>query len=128
MECFLSEAPIMFKSKIMFIVVLSVTEAGLFAVVQCTEDMIYAIRVMNSMMLNVELPMVFSLHNKGSKDFVDNWSVGRKTRHIEKKEYWLASGRRVKTCHLTDFERYDVQFVGHDEYMDPGTHKGRMLE
>eukprot|EP00957_Ditylum_brightwellii_P034873 2642690-Ditylum_brightwellii.AAC.1 len=39
---FMFEAPITFKSKMMPIVALSVTEAERFAVVQCTQDMIYA--------------------------------------------------------------------------------------
>eukprot|EP00957_Ditylum_brightwellii_P007111 539753-Ditylum_brightwellii.AAC.2 len=64
---FLNEAPINYKSKMMPIVVLSVTEAKLFAAVQCMQDMLCAIRILNSMGLKVKLPMIFYLDSKGAK-------------------------------------------------------------
>jgi hypothetical protein len=59
------------------IVALSVTEAELFVAVMCVQDMVYIImRVLLSMGLQVELPMIIEIDNKVAKHLVDNWSVG----------------------------------------------------
>eukprot|EP00957_Ditylum_brightwellii_P071781 5456461-Ditylum_brightwellii.AAC.1 len=65
------------------IIALSVTEAELFATVQCVQDMLFAMRVLNAMQLQVKLPMPLHINNKGAKDFTNNWLVGDKTRHVE---------------------------------------------
>eukprot|EP00957_Ditylum_brightwellii_P118928 9070672-Ditylum_brightwellii.AAC.1 len=80
---FLCEAPILIKSKMMTIVTLLFTNAEFFAAVLCVRDMICAMRISNDMGLKVELPMILYLDNKGVKDFVNNWSIGDHTRHIE---------------------------------------------
>jgi hypothetical protein len=62
----------------MHIVALSVTEAELFAAVMCVQDMLYIMRVLPSMGLKVQLPMLLEI-DKGAKDLIDNnWSVGRR--------------------------------------------------
>eukprot|EP00957_Ditylum_brightwellii_P074345 5648381-Ditylum_brightwellii.AAC.1 len=118
---FLCCVPISYKSKIMPIVALSVTEADLFAAVQCAQYMFCAHRIMNSMGLKVKLPIILYLDNKGAKDFVDNWSIGGHTRHIVVNSTFVGNER--KQLHI-------VQFVGMDEYMvdELDTHKGRVLE
>eukprot|EP00957_Ditylum_brightwellii_P054520 4130425-Ditylum_brightwellii.AAC.1 len=54
---FLCKAPISVKSKMMPVIVLSVAEAELFAAVQCSQDMLCILRIMNSMGLKIKLPM-----------------------------------------------------------------------
>jgi hypothetical protein len=49
------------------IVALSVTEAKLFVAVMCVQDMLYIMRVLLSMGLQVELPMIIEIDNKGEK-------------------------------------------------------------
>eukprot|EP00957_Ditylum_brightwellii_P042543 3221139-Ditylum_brightwellii.AAC.1 len=61
---FLCCAPISYKSKMMPIIALSVTEAKLFAAIQCAQDMLCALWIMNSMGLKVKLPMILYLDNK----------------------------------------------------------------
>jgi hypothetical protein len=39
--------------------------------------------------LQVELPMIIEIDNKGAKDLVDNWSVGSRLRHVEVKQFFL---------------------------------------
>ena len=71
------------------IVALSVTEAELFAAVMCVQDMLYMMRVLESMGLSVEKPMVLEIDNKGAKDLIDNWSGGGRLRHVEVKQFFL---------------------------------------
>jgi len=73
---FLQSALISFCSKMMPIVALSVTEV-------CTQDMLFEMRVLNSMGLKVKLPMILEIDNKGTKNLVNNWSIGGRTRHVE---------------------------------------------
>eukprot|EP00957_Ditylum_brightwellii_P139063 10599266-Ditylum_brightwellii.AAC.1 len=86
---FLCEAPISYKSKMMPIVALLVPEAELFAAVLCVQNMMMVLRIMNSMGLKVQLPMILYIDNKGANVFVHNWSVGGRTRHIKVKQYFL---------------------------------------
>eukprot|EP00957_Ditylum_brightwellii_P117484 8960183-Ditylum_brightwellii.AAC.1 len=65
------------------IIALSVTEAELFAAVLCVQDMLFAMRVLNAMQLQVKLPMTLYIDNKGATDFANNWLIGGRTRHVE---------------------------------------------
>ena len=64
-------------------VALSVTEAELNAATQCVQDMLYAMRVVESLGLKVQKPMILRVDNKGAHDLAHNWSVGGRTRHID---------------------------------------------
>jgi hypothetical protein len=75
---FLCGAVITMRSKMMLMVALSVTEAELFAAVVTAQDMPFIMRIFESMGLLVELLMVLEVDNKGAKDLVNNWSVGRR--------------------------------------------------
>jgi hypothetical protein len=39
--------------------------------------------------LQVQLPMILEIDNKGAKDLIDNWSVGGRLRHVEVKQFFL---------------------------------------
>ena len=71
------------------VIALSVTEAELYAAIMCVQDMLYAMRILNSMGLEVELPMVLEVDNKGAVDICNSWTVGGRTRHVEVKMYFL---------------------------------------
>ena len=64
-------------------VALSVTEAELNAATQCAQDMLYAMRVMESLGLKVQKPMILRVDNKGAHDLAHNWSIGGRTRHVD---------------------------------------------
>jgi hypothetical protein len=142
---FLNGSAISFRSKMMPIVALSVTEAELFAAVLCAQDMMYALRIMNSIGLKVKLPMKLYVDNKGAKDLCNNWSVGGRTRHIEVKQYFLREMKEAgiievlwksgeeqtsdvftKNLARPAFEKHTVKFVGVDDYMSPK--QGRVSE
>ena len=146
-------APIVFRSKMMPIVALSVTEAELFAATQCAQDMLYTMRVLESMGLRVKKPMRLFVDNKGAVDLANNWRVGGRTRHIEVKQYFL---RELKEARMIDtiwmkgndmtsdmltknlgrqlFEKHIKHFCGEDEYMfgdiifKPELSKGRVSQ
>lgn len=86
---FLEGAPVSIKSKTMLIVALLVTEAELCAAVQCAQDVMHAMRILESIGLQVKKPMKLYVDNKGAVDITHNWSVGGRTRHIEVKQYFL---------------------------------------
>lgn len=69
----------------MSIVVLSVTEAELYSAVQCAQDMLFVMSMMNNIRVKVKLPMVLEVDNKGAVDLTNNWTVGRRARHVEVK-------------------------------------------
>jgi hypothetical protein len=61
---------------------LSVTESELVAAGSAAQDMLYEMRVLESISLKVQLPMVLEVDNKGVVDLANNWSVGGCTHHI----------------------------------------------
>jgi hypothetical protein len=61
---------------------LSVTESELVAAIDCVQDLLFERRVLESIGLQVELPMILRVDNKGVVDLVNNWSVTGRTRHI----------------------------------------------
>ena len=132
---FLEDAPISMKSKMMPIVALSVTEAELFAAVQCAQDMMHAMRILETMGLKVEKPMKLFVDNKGAVDLTHNWSVGGRTRHIEVKQYFLRELKEAgiievhwingsdmtadvltKNLAAAEFARHNSSFVSDDVY------------
>jgi hypothetical protein len=82
-------APFSMKSKTMTTSHLSVTESETVSAVSCVQDMLFGKRVLESIGLKVELPMVLKVDNKGVVDLVNNWSVGGCTRHITTKVNFL---------------------------------------
>jgi hypothetical protein len=49
------------------------------ALISCVQEMVHVKQLIESMSLNVKLPMIIKVDNKGAKDLVNNWSiVGRK--------------------------------------------------
>ena len=70
------------KSKGQTATTLSVTESELVAAVDCVQDLLFEKRVLESLGLKVETPMILQVDNKGVMDLANNWSVGGRTRHI----------------------------------------------
>ena len=111
---FLCSAPITMKSKMMPVVALSVTEEELFSGTQCAQDMLFVMRVMESIGLKVRNPMILHMDNKGAKDLINNWSIGGQTRHIEVKQHFLRE--------LKDQELIEVKWKPTDETKIQGQH------
>ena len=133
---FLFDAPISMKSKMMPIVALSVTEAELYAATCCAQDMLFEMRILESIGLKVKKPMILNVDNKGAKDLCDNWSVGGRTRHVEVKQMFLRELKESKiistnwipgdemrsdifTKNLPGplFEKHGAKYFGDDQYV-----------
>ena len=59
------------------------TEAEFIALVQCVQEMLYVKKVLNSMELQVELPMIVYCDNKGAVDMANGWNIGGGTKHMD---------------------------------------------
>ena len=94
-SAWLCDTPIICGSKMMSIVALSVMEAELYAAVQCVMDMMYICRELTGLELEVKLPMIVEVNNKGCVDFCNNWSFARRTRRIEVKQYFLRDLKEI---------------------------------
>ena len=86
---FLEGAPVAMRSVGARVVALSVTEVELYAATMCAQEMMYVTRVMKSIGLTVQKPMILELDNQGAVDLINNWSVGGRTKHIEVRQYFL---------------------------------------
>ena len=49
--------------------------------VTCAQDMMYAKHIIESLGLDMELPMILEIDNRGAVDLINSWSVGGRTRH-----------------------------------------------
>ena len=86
---FLNDAPVSSASRMQGHVTLSVTEAELTAATQRAQDMLFVMRVIESVGLKIKKPMMLEVDNKGAKDLTHNWSVGGRTRHVNVRGWFL---------------------------------------
>jgi hypothetical protein len=103
----LEGAPVVMRSTMQKVVALSVTEAELMYGTECAQDMLYTMRIVESMGLKVEKPMILEIDNKGAVDLTNNWSVGGRTRHIDTRYYFLRELKEqgiIKTVWLSGLE------------------------
>jgi len=133
---FLQGAPISEKSNLQKCTTLSVTEAELVSATQCAQDMVFAMRVLESMGLKVKKPMILHVDNKGAKDFANNWSAGGRLRHVHVREFYLRELKEkgvirvvwVSTDNMPSdlftknlpgaaFDKHTAAFCGHDNCM-----------
>jgi hypothetical protein len=92
----LEGAPVIIRSKMESIVVaLSVTESELISSTECAQDMLYSMRIVKSIGLQVEKPMILEIDNKGMVDIANNRSVGDRTRHMNTRYYFLRELKEV---------------------------------
>jgi len=133
---FLCGAPIIQRSIMQKIVALSVTKAELIAATSNAQDMMYVKRLLESMNLQVKLPMILEVDNKGDVDLIHNYSVGGRTRHMETRQYYLrklkeknilvvkwkagvenSSDMFTKNLPKKEFNKHAAVYVGSDQYM-----------
>ena len=89
-----------------------------------------------SMGLQVKLPMILDMDNKGAVNLANNWSVGGQTRHVDMRNYFLRELKdegvliirhvagedneadiSTKNTSGPVFKKHIRKFVGDDEYM-----------
>ena len=132
---FLEGCPITFRSSTQKFVTLSITEAESAAGVMVAQDMLYIYRLLGSIGLSVELPMLLETDNKGAVDLANNWSVGGQTHHVDVRNHFLRelkdeglimvkhiSGDEneadIFTKNTSALNRHIPKFVGVDKYME----------
>jgi hypothetical protein len=131
---FLEGAMVSAKSRMQKCVTLSTTEAEMMSMTECVQDMLFIMRILQSMELKVKLPMVIHCNNKGAVDLANNWSTSGRSRHVATKTMflrelkeegilkieWISSEHMVSdvfTKNLGDKDFYKCirKFVGEDE-------------
>jgi hypothetical protein len=75
---YLCGAAVIEKSSTQRNTTLSVTEAELVAGTECSQDMLYIKKILESMGLKVKLPMILKIDNKGIVDFRKSWTMARR--------------------------------------------------
>ena len=122
---------------------MSVTEAELGAATQCAQDMLFAMRIIESLELRVKKPMKLYVDNKGAHDITHNWSIGSRTRHVDVRMHffrelkeeniievnWIPGDENpsdllTKNLQGPLFEKHVVTYVGYDEYVKGRPTKG----
>jgi hypothetical protein len=135
---FLEGAPVVMQSNGQKSVTLSMTEAELAAAVQTAQDMMFAMRVIESIGLWVQKPMILKLDNSGAHGLTHNWSVGGHTRHMDATMRYLGELKEdgIIACNCVSgeensadlftknlpgqlFNKHTSTFVGQDNYMTP---------
>ena len=86
---FMNGAPTSFCSAMEKFVTLSVTEADIVAGIMVVQDMMYMYRLMKSLKLKVELPMVLEIDNSRAANVANSWSVGGRMCHVDVHNYFL---------------------------------------
>jgi len=88
-EVTLNGAPVVMRSIGQKIVALSVTEAELIARTQGAQEMLYIMRLLESIRLKVKKPMILECDNKGARYICNNWTVNGRTKHMDTRYYFL---------------------------------------
>ena len=98
--------------------------------------MLYVYRLLESLELEVELPMILEMDNSGAVNIANSWSVGSRTHHVDVHNYFL---RKLKDQGLLSihhiagesndadiftknvmsavFDRHAPVYMGTDEYV-----------
>jgi hypothetical protein len=140
---FLNKAPITMKSKMQTCVTLDVTSAELVSATQCAQDMLFIMRVLESIELKVKKPMRLEVDNTGAVDLSHNWSVSGRTRHDSIRQsflrelnedgiievFWIETSKNssdIFTKNLSGpvFEKHTSTYCGRDEYMNSDDSQG----
>ena len=132
-ECFWSGVLSLLGSMQKFIT-LSVTEAKSAAGAMIAKDMLNVYRLLLSLELQVELPLILEMDNKGEVDLANNCSIGGCTRHVDMRNFFLCEVKDkgilvikhvpceenyahifMKNTLAQVFERHVPKFVRHDK-------------
>jgi hypothetical protein len=132
---FLQGATISEKSKVQQSTTLSVTEAELNSGMECIQDMLFAMRILESVGLKVKKPMNITIDNKGAVDYANNWTTGGRMRHAAVKLNFMRELKErgiieVNWCRSEDmpadlftknlggqlFQQHTAVFCGEDDH------------
>jgi hypothetical protein len=133
---FLCGAPVTMKSRMQGRVTPDVTSAELVSGTQCAQDMLFVMRVIESMGLKVKKPMTLEIDNEGTVDISHNWSASGRSRHDSVRQSFLrelkeddiinvkwtptdenSSDLFTKNLAGPKFEKHAAVHCGYDEHM-----------
>ena len=80
---------IAWKSKQQDCVTLFVAEAEYIAAVHCAAEMLFILQVVESLGIEVQLPMTLHVDSEGAKRMANNWSTKGRTKHIDVRHHFL---------------------------------------
>ncbi len=91
---------------------LSVTEAEIVAGVMVAQDMQHVYHLLESLDLQVKLPMVLEMDNSGAVDVANSWSMGGRMHHVDVRNYFLCElkdqGLSVITHNVGEINDADI--------------------
>ena len=93
---FLNDAPISEKSNVQQCTTLSITEAEAVSGSNCAQDMLFGMRVLESVGLKVKKPMQLFIDNKGAVDYVNSWSTSGRMHHVSVRLSFLRELKEAK--------------------------------
>ena len=97
---FLCGAPVTMKSRMQQSVSLSVASSEGNSAVDCVQDMLFVMQLLESLELQVEKPMILEVDNKAVKDLANNWSVNGRTRHEAVKQSFIRELKEAGTLRV----------------------------
>ena len=86
---YLCGAPVASKSKMGRSVTLSSTEAEYFAVSEVAKEILFIKQLLETVGINVQLPIIVRVDNVGAIFLGNNFSVGQRTKHIDMRAHFV---------------------------------------
>ena len=83
MEVTLNGVPVVMRSVGQKMVALSFAKDELIARTQAAQEMLHAMRLLESVDSSVEKPTMFNVNNKGSIDITNDWTFNGRTKHVD---------------------------------------------
>ena len=71
---------IVVKSEIQKVVALSTTEVETISIVQCVHELLYVMKLIESLKLKVRKSMIIYTNNKAAVDLINEWSIQGRTK------------------------------------------------
>jgi hypothetical protein len=82
-------APVATKSKLGRSVSLSSTEAEHFAIAEVAKEILFIKQLLDTIVIDVKLPIIVRVDNVGAIFLGNNFSVGQRTRHIDIRAHFV---------------------------------------
>ena len=96
--------PIVWKSRQQSVIGLSSSEAELYACIEAVKEVKYLVQLLQSMEIEVELPVTIRVDNTGAIFMAENLAVSQRTKHIDLRARYLlnqlADERLIKLVHV----------------------------
>jgi hypothetical protein len=120
---FLCGVPIIWRSKQQKSVALSSSEAEFVAVSEATKEILFVMRVLVSMSIQVKTPVLVRVDNMGAIFMTENTSSNSRTRHIDTRWHFVRELVEDKTVEIVFVKSGDNKADGFTKNVDGDTHE-----